>query len=305
MLNTRFHLSRSDSRRGTAACGFTLIEVLVVVAIIALLVSILLPSLQAARRQAKATLCATNLRTCGNGIAFYLEANKDVYCGGNWASLIHKYVQRASKKDSLSSFQATGDVGYIEFYLCPGDEQYHQSSSVLVYDRGRWVRLTYALSYAINNSVIYEIRQNMLDRVLATDVPGVPDGAWGYVDPGNVAVRANDGHSDVIQTNMRKSTSVKRPSDILLMMDAGDDDLGVGTWYYDQSLHNDGRLQVHHEKGNEFLYADYHVEYKRVDMDEYQAGIPPWPWSWIPLDGWRVDRQTNKYNPYGQDYSRF
>lgn len=41
--------------------GFTLIEILVVVAIIALLIAILMPSLQQARRQARWTLCLNNL----------------------------------------------------------------------------------------------------------------------------------------------------------------------------------------------------------------------------------------------------
>jgi len=51
--------------------GFTLIELLVVVAIIALLVSILLPSLNKAREQTKASVCASQLRSFGQASAIY------------------------------------------------------------------------------------------------------------------------------------------------------------------------------------------------------------------------------------------
>ncbi len=53
--------------------GFTLIELLVVVAIIALLVSILLPSLSKARAQARTTLCATRIGQLAKSLFIYAE----------------------------------------------------------------------------------------------------------------------------------------------------------------------------------------------------------------------------------------
>ena len=55
--------------------GFTLIELLVVVAIIALLVAILVPSVQRALELAKSTVCLSNLRQIGTSLHLYTSAN--------------------------------------------------------------------------------------------------------------------------------------------------------------------------------------------------------------------------------------
>ena len=57
--------------------GFTLIELLVVVAIIALLISILLPSLSRARELAKRAVCASNQRGIGQGMHIYSNDNQE------------------------------------------------------------------------------------------------------------------------------------------------------------------------------------------------------------------------------------
>jgi len=64
----RLCLARNHSRR-----AFTLIELLVVISIVALLMAILLPTLQRVRKQAKGVVCQSRLRELGLQSAIYIE----------------------------------------------------------------------------------------------------------------------------------------------------------------------------------------------------------------------------------------
>jgi prepilin-type N-terminal cleavage/methylation domain-containing protein/prepilin-type processing-associated H-X9-DG protein len=120
--------------------GFTLIELLVVISIIALLMAILMPSLQRARKQAKAVACLSNLRQWGVMFTLFSQDNDQSlptgWNGGTmWMVDLMAYYQGlddvrlcpAARKllDSVpgnvpgtfTAWGKFGDPGYYEGYI--------------------------------------------------------------------------------------------------------------------------------------------------------------------------------------------
>ncbi len=77
---------RRPPRRGRPA-GFTLAELLTVVAVVALLMGLLLPSVQSARAQARSVVCLSNLRQMSVAAQVYVEAGSGRYPVAYWFDL--------------------------------------------------------------------------------------------------------------------------------------------------------------------------------------------------------------------------
>jgi len=90
-------------RTGLSKRNFTLIELLIVVAIIAILASLLLPALNSARKKARAMTCLSNLKTCGTLLV-------------NYADSFDSYViMRSTAKDVLKN-SPRGTIANAEYW---------------------------------------------------------------------------------------------------------------------------------------------------------------------------------------------
>ena len=121
--------------RSLWAGGFTLIELLVVVAIIALLVSVLLPALSAAREQARSAYCLSNLRQQGQAIMYYAGdysdylPTYDINNGGSTGIYESSHGYLARLDPYVKRARPTGvDQDTANIWRCPSDAEYYARS---------------------------------------------------------------------------------------------------------------------------------------------------------------------------------
>lgn len=208
--------------------GFTLIELLVVIAVIALLMSIIVPSLSKARELARMMMCGTNVKSLVLGANLWSASNNDYAIAGSWwkdvitvhengtvedcsGSSILPYIDssRSRRKDSLTC--PTAGTGGMTFYGTNPDYQ----------TEGQEFSFTYAsngyLTYYING-----ISPGKIDNPPPSS-PGLGEGTGtNLYGPNNMYWRLH---------GATKITSVRNPARIAYFIDH--EYYFIGHWFFD------------------------------------------------------------------------
>ncbi|MCF7955900.1 MAG: DUF1559 domain-containing protein [Phycisphaerae bacterium] len=96
--------------------GFTLIELLVVIAIIALLLAILMPSLQAAKKRGQTVVCLNNLRQIGMAANLYANDYEDRIPRGEGSS--RKLIWFMKFLPYVGHGENVSDYKQVDIYKC-------------------------------------------------------------------------------------------------------------------------------------------------------------------------------------------
>jgi len=113
------------NKKNFRSTAFTLVELLVVISIIALLLSILMPSLNKAREQAIRIVCAANMKSTGTSMAMYLDDNKGVFPPD------YMPPRATVKEDFTENFWQQRLVAYTKngkVFTCSNYEKYYAKS---------------------------------------------------------------------------------------------------------------------------------------------------------------------------------
>src|SRR5262245_50482143 len=146
------HSIRHLMKRSQKETGFTLVELLLVIAIIGTLVALVMPAIQSARESARRSSCVNNLKQIGLATSNYEATHKDFPPGAVWGRWDPKgkerlqgtflmyvlpYIEQSVIYNEFDFKQLSTDdqfspgtgaligAAVIDGYICPSDDHYH------------------------------------------------------------------------------------------------------------------------------------------------------------------------------------
>lgn len=218
-----------NSRHSRRGIGFTLVELLITIAIIAILCAILLPALAKARGKGKAIRCVSQLKQIGSASISYSVDHNDWVPQADWrwngdVSFNNGFVPQTYPYVAGTMMPKTGDIHPL--YRCPSDTE----------------------NYIVGSS---------------RDGKPITNYAW------NSQCGLFSGGSDQFKWSMRKFSKCRRPTEAVMAIDAKayrTTATSNSSWF---DFHNDEQpllaMALRHNNADNHLAADGHVFNARLN----------------------------------------
>jgi prepilin-type N-terminal cleavage/methylation domain-containing protein/prepilin-type processing-associated H-X9-DG protein len=246
--------------------GFTLVELLVVISIIALLMSVLMPALSRARKQAQAVQCSAGLKQLGLAWHIYAD-NWDGYfpVGLTWdATEPYAWLAWWKKKSGIASYMPSEnafdyqnreeeekmDVAYTGWY-CPAHTKEAVKNGI-------------AVGYHFNHDIGF---YRSVKKAKVSNSSSIPL-LYGYWDE-NAEINPLTGFKGHLQNYFSKPTDPPLPEN------------GAIAYKFTESV-----KAVHGEIGTNFLFVDGHVE-RIMPLDSQVDYAKRFRWE-IPQGSYKV-----------------
>ena len=221
--------------------GFTLVELLVVISVIALLAAITLPVLGRIKEGGRRTACASNLRQLGVGFQQYMQDNRRYPMPGNyqkWKDGAHWVTGGLTIEGQPKNFTDA--------------EQGLADKDTFVYFDGRQAFVERGAIYPyVKEGGVYQC-------------PSAPD-----VGKKKLSYSMNCALAGIAEPRIRK------PSEIVLLVDEGET-LNDGFFFASDNSSSSDSLMKRHNGGGNLLFADGHVKFYPFDslpLDKNAPGL--------------------------------
>lgn len=194
---------RSRSMFGTLHVGFTIVELMVSIAIIGLLMALLMPAVQSARESARRTTCRNNLRQIGLAVLNHESSTKlipsngwgiywvgepgrgtDRRQPGSWVYNLLPYLEQSQANQGDSSTGRVSTQISLPIFKCPsrpgGPQGPHAPGILGQLANSTWIPFITKSDYAINSGSHLLLPQSGPATLADGDQPNYP-----WVDTGD------------------------------------------------------------------------------------------------------------------------